>query len=74
MQQIFFDYEAFSAKLKRTSLREPVTMHCHANPNLFVRGLTVCSLTGSRLETIVTICETQPTPYKDHSCKPGNFN
>ena len=57
----FFDYEAFSAKLKRTSLREPVTMHCHANPNLFVRGLTVCSLTGSRLETIVTICETQPT-------------
>lgn len=57
----FFDFESFSAKVKRSSLREPVTMDCHVNPDLFVRGLTVYSLTGSRLDTIVTICETQPS-------------
>ncbi|WP_319759111.1 sigma-54-dependent Fis family transcriptional regulator [Maridesulfovibrio sp.] len=71
----FFDYKAFSAKLKRTSLQEPVTMHCHANPHLFARGLTVYSLIGSRLDTIVTICETQPshhTPAAPHRVSSNN--
>lgn len=57
----FFDYDEFLAKTKNTSKREPTVMRCRVNPDLFVRALNVFSPTGTRLDTIVSVCEKQST-------------
>ncbi|WP_027179357.1 sigma-54-dependent Fis family transcriptional regulator [Maridesulfovibrio bastinii] len=55
----YFDYDDFLAKTKHSSMSKPIVMRCLVNPDLFVRGLTIYSSTGSRLDTVVTICEKQ---------------
>jgi len=57
----FFHYDDFIAQTKNASVHEPTVIPCRINPDLFVRALNVFSLTGTHLDTIVSICEKQTT-------------
>lgn len=55
----FFDYNDFLARSLNSAKHEPIVMRCRVNPDLFVRGLNMLSSNGSRLDTIVSVCEKQ---------------
>ncbi|WP_291327035.1 sigma-54-dependent Fis family transcriptional regulator [Desulfovibrio sp. UCD-KL4C] len=70
----FFDYDKFLTETKTTSKREPIVMRCRINPDLFVRALNVFSPTGTRIDTIVSICEKQTSHQFAVSAKKDPLN
>ncbi len=55
----FFDLAPYLAKAKHASLVEPVTIKCRVKPNLFIRAMPTFNASGTWLDTIITVSETQ---------------
>ncbi|NDV19466.1 GAF domain-containing protein [Pseudodesulfovibrio sp. JC047] len=55
----FFDLAPYLAQQKNASLCDPVTIHALKRPSLFIRAMPTFSASGTWLDTIVTVSETQ---------------
>lgn len=54
-----FDMEPYLAKAKHPGQCDPVPIKCLTKPDLFVRAMPTFSATGTWLDTIITVSETQ---------------